>query len=286
MKEFYTFEKVNEHIHCIKSGSGELMYLFEGSERALLMDTSVGVYGLREIVDSLTDKPYDVVITHGHVDHAMGCAEFADKDIYMRLIDLDIYHSMESVGIRRDYVLSGNRREDPDYNIESDEFMPVGNIDFIDLKDGQIFDLGGLHIEILATPGHTQGTIMILDREDKILVSGDAANTFTFLFDPLYSSTVEEYKEMLIDLKKRVDGRYEHLYLCHHVMEETTEMFDELIELCNLIMEGNAGEFPFVFMGDTEPVYAKEIDFSCFKNADGTHANIVYRKNRVRRNVE
>ena len=48
----------------IRSKSGELMYLAEGSEKAVLMDTSIGVRGLRAFVDELTDKPVTVVISH------------------------------------------------------------------------------------------------------------------------------------------------------------------------------------------------------------------------------
>ena len=75
-KAYYTTETVNDHITAIWSACGEVMYLICGEKRALLMDTNLGVGHLKELVDSLTDKPYDVVLTHGHIDHAPGASEF------------------------------------------------------------------------------------------------------------------------------------------------------------------------------------------------------------------
>ena len=40
-------------------------YLLVGTERALLIDCGMGYYDLRATVERMTDKPYDVVITHG-----------------------------------------------------------------------------------------------------------------------------------------------------------------------------------------------------------------------------
>ncbi|MDF1514031.1 MAG: MBL fold metallo-hydrolase, partial [Anaerolineae bacterium] len=46
------------------------MYVLVGSERSLVIDAGMGYCDLKAIVESLTDKPYDVVITHAHPDHA------------------------------------------------------------------------------------------------------------------------------------------------------------------------------------------------------------------------
>ena len=61
-------------------------YLLVGSERALLIDCGMGYYDLLDTIASLTDKPYDVVITHGHPDHA-GMMHLFDQ-VYMNEKDL------------------------------------------------------------------------------------------------------------------------------------------------------------------------------------------------------
>ena len=54
----------------------EYMYLLEGSEKALLLDTGYGAGNLRAFVEQLTDKPVIVANTHYHPDHAGGNGEF------------------------------------------------------------------------------------------------------------------------------------------------------------------------------------------------------------------
>lgn len=46
------------------------MFLIVGEEKALLIDTGTGVCDLPATLRYLTDKPVQVVLTHGHPDHA------------------------------------------------------------------------------------------------------------------------------------------------------------------------------------------------------------------------
>ena len=45
MKNFYKVEKINSYIKAIKILTGEVMYLIEGTQKAILDDTSVGIKG-------------------------------------------------------------------------------------------------------------------------------------------------------------------------------------------------------------------------------------------------
>ena len=67
----------------------ELMYLVEGRDQAALIDTGSGLGFLKAYVEKLTDKPILVLLTHGHVDHAMGAGEF--ETVYMNRADDYIY---------------------------------------------------------------------------------------------------------------------------------------------------------------------------------------------------
>ena len=51
MADFYRAEKVNDRITAIISFTGEIMYLVNGSERSLLIDTCVGAGNLRDFVE-------------------------------------------------------------------------------------------------------------------------------------------------------------------------------------------------------------------------------------------
>ena len=54
-KNYYSVQKLTSRITAIWSACGEVLYLIEGEERALLMDTNLGVGHLKALVDSLTD---------------------------------------------------------------------------------------------------------------------------------------------------------------------------------------------------------------------------------------
>ena len=87
--QFYEYEAINDSMTVIRSMTGELLYLIEGTKKAVLIDTCAGVGHLRDVVEGLTDKPLAVLLTHGHVDHAPGAAEF--DEVYMNRKDLDLY---------------------------------------------------------------------------------------------------------------------------------------------------------------------------------------------------
>ena len=52
------------------------IYLLEGDQAAMLIDTGYGQGNLRAYVEKLTDKPVIVVNTHFHLDHYGGNAEW------------------------------------------------------------------------------------------------------------------------------------------------------------------------------------------------------------------
>lgn len=49
------------------------------------------------------------------------------------------------------------------------------------IEPGDVIDLGGLTVEVIHLPGHTQGSILLLLREDRVLFTGDAINMHLWL---------------------------------------------------------------------------------------------------------
>ena len=75
--KFFRAEKLFDNVTAIAGLAGELCCLVEGSEKALLIDTLVGVGSLKAYVRELTDLPVQVVNTHGHLDHCGGNFELS-----------------------------------------------------------------------------------------------------------------------------------------------------------------------------------------------------------------
>lgn len=275
MVEYYKSEKINETMTAIRSMTGEIMYLVEGKEKAVLVDTCLGVGHLRKFVENLTDKPITVLLTHGHVDHALGAPEF--DEVYMNSADIEVYEKMSPLEERIGYIKANLGENMPAFT--EDDYVKPSPADFKELTDGQSFDLGGVHIEAYALPGHTHGTMVMLIPEERALILGDACNNSTFLFDE-NSLSVNEYRENLIQVKEKLEGRYDTTYLCHHVMTASKDMIAHVIEVCNDILDGKADDIPFEFMGHHAFVAKKANER--FERVDGGEGNIIYDKEKLK----
>ena len=273
MVEFRT-EKVTEHITRIFGICTELMYLVEGNDKAALIDTGSGFGSLKKVVSELTDKPVIVLLTHDHVDHAMGAAEF--ENVYMNHRDDDIFvrHGDD------DFRWEGLELFADGAEVSREEYIPTGHVeDFRNLSGGDRFDLGGITVEIYDCEGHTSGSVAMLMKEERVLLLGDACNDNTFLFED-YSLTLREYHNSLLRLKKETSGKYDTVLASHGAGSLPVTILDEVIEVCEDIETGNADDVLIEFRGN-KGFLAKQKDASGTRRMDGKVGNIVYNKDKI-----
>lgn len=267
-------EKVSERITRIYAFNTELMYLVEGSERAVLIDTGSGFGSLRECVDGLTDKPVSVLCTHGHTDHALGAAEF--EDVYISPLDERSYDIHSDMTFRAN---SGHMW--PEFGLlRPEQIIPAMPFEKMKpLAEGDRFELGGVSVKVFACPGHTAGSLVMLIPEERMLLLGDACNFLVFLFDEL-STTVAEYKRSLLTLLGKLDGKYDTVLLSHGDGLGVPDMIERVVEVCDDILEGRSDEEPFNFMG-IDSIKAKATGPDR-KRLDGGFGNIVYSRGNIR----
>ena len=267
----FEHEKISPTTTRIRAPGMELMYLVEGTEKAALIDTGSGLGFLRACVEQLTDKPIIVLLTHGHVDHAMGAGEF--EEVYMNHADDYIYVQHADMGFRRDGLFLCTQK------VEDAEIIPAKPLETIhQMAGGDSFDLGGLHIDIYDLPGHTRGSVVMLIREERVLLLGDACNYLTFLHEP-YSTTVREYKENLEAVKPQLEGKYDAVYLSHGSGDGSVGLIDGVIQVCADIMAGKTDDVPFGFK-DSKGFLAKA-EIQRDVRADGGIGNVIYNKERI-----
>lgn len=275
----YTYHKLTPHITEIRDVTDVAAYLVCGSEKAVLIDTCPGVKGLKALVESLTDKPVTVLLTHSHGDHAGSIADF--ETVYIHPADLPFLtgeaQGAGGIGMRLEYI-NGNVR---DRAFTEADLVPDPPKDkaYHLLEDGMAFDLGGFHVEAVHVPGHTAGSCTFLFTEERSMLYGDALNSNTLLACP-ESVTIAEYREGLQHLAA-YEGRYDTAYYSHGPAVGPKSCLQDNLDLCGKILEGRdfAEEQPF--MGGGMAYLAAERE-GFMQRRDGRFGNIVYDKERIR----
>lgn len=180
----YPVIRVDQDIFEINEFDGVSMFLIIGSERALLVDTGVGIGDLAGFLPRLTDKPVDVVVTHNHRDHAGNAPRF--ERIYMSVKDKEIapiVRPWTSAPSRRQFAHRTlgmyPERAYPWTDEDIVEFTPEQEPEVIGVEDGYVFDLGNRKEKVILVPGHTPGSLAILDDLTGCLLAGDCCNTTT-----------------------------------------------------------------------------------------------------------
>ena len=156
-KELYIREMV-PGVYLMDEAHEATGYLVVGREKACVIDTMNGFTDLGAAVRRLTDRPLVVVNTHGHPDHIFGNVYFDEAYLHPA-----------------DRALAESFAEDPEFLkiCEENGFrMPP----FREVREGDVFDLGGRRLEVYELPGHTPGGIVLLLREDRLLFTGDSVN--------------------------------------------------------------------------------------------------------------
>jgi glyoxylase-like metal-dependent hydrolase (beta-lactamase superfamily II) len=157
-----------------------ISYLILGEKRALLFDTGLGVGKISATVARLTSLPVTVINSHTHFDHVGGNAEF--QKIWNRDLPYTRQNmSGESNAYSRD-ALAPERlcgALPPGTSSKSYSIRPWNSTHT--LQDGERVNLGGRELEVIFAPGHTPDSVVLFDRKNGLLFTGD-----TFYPGPIY----------------------------------------------------------------------------------------------------
>jgi len=155
------------HAECVIS------YLIEGRDRALLIDSGMGVGDIAALVQSLTRLPVTLVNSHAHWDHIGGNWQFSDIAIHRAEAGdlLAGYGNQEIAPWFASDHLTGPLP--PGFDLANFMIRPSRASTILD--GGEVFDLGDRLIEVIHAPGHSPGGIVLLDRTAGWLFTTDVA---------------------------------------------------------------------------------------------------------------
>ncbi len=149
-----------------------ISYLILGSNRAMLLDTGMGIANLQAEVEQLTDLPVVVVVSHGHYDHIGDNHRFDEVWAFDSDMDVARIEQGKTREACAQYLEPGLYLVLPDgFDPGTYEIRPSQVTRRLQHLD--VIDLGGRTLTVHHTPGHTRGSICLLDSRDNLLFTGD-----------------------------------------------------------------------------------------------------------------
>ncbi len=250
------------HLYHIDDAGESVAYLLCGQTHAMVIDTVNGQEDLHAIVRTLTDLPLIVVNTHGHGDHVAGNLFF--EEAWLHPADEELANGFFEE-IRNEY---GDQAK----AILGDREIASCPIKFLSI--GQVFDLGGIQLEVVSLRGHTPGSIGLLDRQDRILFSGDGVNTHLWM-QLTNCSTLTALRQQHQELKEKHGHQFDFVAHGHDKgLRPAGPVMDQLIRGCDDLLAGRRdNDKPYHYFGGV-----------CWQhplNDEDENQVIVYTENRI-----
>lgn len=151
----YVSEEIPPGVRMIRDSENDKMFLLRGTQKAVLIDTGMGQGALKEYVSQYAaGLPIEVILTHNHPDHVGQADQFINDGV-------EYIGEADRPSVAQRLTRGGAPQSVVDRNLKV-------------AKDGDRIDIGGRQLLIVAAPGHTAGSIVILDEQSGVLFSGDA----------------------------------------------------------------------------------------------------------------
>lgn len=240
------------------------MYVLEGTQKALVIDAGMGYCHFRAIVESLTDKPYDVAITHAHPDH-IGMIRQFDR-IYINRAEVEQAPARTASDgtvipggetafwwmCRKDFDLDefrfNNRQHlgNPEIWAVTEDMICRGENtpEIVYIEEGFTFDLGGGRlVTAYDLPGHSPGHMIYIDEGQRIAFVGDSVifNNGTSFHA---ASTHIRYLKKFLSM---YGTKYDRIFTGHsaycgklNVKSEDIRITQNIIEAYRALLRGDA----------------------------------------------
>jgi len=186
--------------------NGVSFFLLTGADKALLVDSGRGTPNAKQIAEGITKLPLMLLNTHADPDHISGNGSF--EYIYMHPAEEGLYRAHGGKGT----------------------ILPV--------NDSDIIELGNRPLKIFYIPGHTPGSIAVLDIKNRALISGDSVQDGNiFMFGK--HRNMSRYLESMKKLSKYTD-EFDTVYPSHGSFPVGPDLIGKLIEGAEQIISGKA----------------------------------------------
>lgn len=219
--DWYNVSQLTDKSYRIHEAQMYGMYLIEGTEQSILIDTGVGVGNLRSLVTELVDTPITVALTHTHWDHIGAADQFEnvlvsstelpeDRQVAIDSLTDEFTHRPKEFAHR---WTAENRF--PDNKSPENYTIQPFKASFVPIEDG--ISLGDRSLEVYPLPGHSPGHLGFLDPKTNIFYGGDIIHSGRGLSILFEDCSINDYIESLTILKNLYEaGAFDTLVTSHN----------------------------------------------------------------------
>jgi glyoxylase-like metal-dependent hydrolase (beta-lactamase superfamily II) len=221
MSDWFYTRRIGPGIWMIAEPQHVYSYLFEGSDRAIQIDTGLNVAPFRPVVESLTDRPISVVNTHYHFDHIGGNPEFEEiaihelgaplieipnpPETYSGYLEYSEGQLAAGEAVRphdREFLwMLGPESEPRPFPADFDQdawTIPTSKATST-FKDGDTIDAGDRTLTVLHLPGHSPDGVALLEEKTGFLFVGDCVGP-----GPIYAQFEDSSFDDLVKSARRL----------------------------------------------------------------------------------
>lgn len=231
LSEPHKIINIGEGVFAVREGVFSYCFLITGEREALLIDSGIGIPGLREKVGVITGLPVIQVLTGASPWTVGNSCEF--EETYVSSKDLVLASIFNNFHLRKILNLF-----DP-FRIFSEvenvllkgrsNFKKIEKEFLEDENSERYIDLGGRKVIIENLPSITRGGYVLKDEITGKVFCGSAASPIIFLF-PVFSATAKEYYETVKVIRKKAgDKEIYSRFSCKPVMKAGMEEMENLM---------------------------------------------------------
>ncbi len=219
METVYEVRELFENTWMLEDGHVRIFFL-AGTETLLIVDSGISCPDIRAAGKQVSPLPQELFNTHADPDHISANAAF--ESFYMHPSEAHVYRHLRH-----------------------------GKGKMIPVFDGDLIDLGGRKLEVIHLPGHTPGSVTLLDKENRALIGGDPIQADGDIFMFGSHRDLEAYIGSLRRLMKR-ESEFDMIYPSHAKIPVGKDVIPELIKGAEKIL---AGKIP----GEPRQVHGTDI---------------------------